>query len=217
MDNQLLTSLPKNDNQKYAQWLKSLRTVAPHPDQVRLIDQASIMRVLKLIQERFLVRERHVTSITSAWIWSLLARLDEVGTMDSDRIALLRDFGKRAILVQLSFRDPEAAAELERMADVENGAVPPKQSGQKVKTANQSAIEDGAELQSEGKSMDPSNAELEGSKSKRSNTLATLDTIIVLVGDVFGQRDLLEFRQPWEVEESESLEAQASTAANAEV
>jgi hypothetical protein len=197
-----LTSLPKNDNQKYAQWLKSVSTTAPLPEQVRLMDQASIMRILKLIQERFLQRERDITSITSAWTWSLLARLNEVGTMDGDRIALLRDFGKRAILVQLSFRDPGAAAELERMADVESGAVLTKQSGQDSKIANQSATEDKAGSQTEGQSVDASDAELDEIKSKRSNTLATLDMIIVLVGEVFGQRDLLDFRAPWEVEVS---------------
>ena len=196
-----LTSLPKNDNQKYAQWLKLLDTTAPLPDQVRLIDQASIMRILKLIQERFLQREKDITSITSAWIWSLLAQLDEVGTMDGDRIALLRDFGKRAILVQLSFRDPDAAAELERVADVESGVVPGKQFGHTSKTTKESATKNEGGLQSEGQPTDPSDAELEMGESKRSNTLATLDTIIVLVGDVFGQRDLLEFRQPWAVKE----------------
>ena len=203
LDERHPTSLPKSNNKAYANWLRILKATSPQSNHVRSMEQAGIVRVLELIQTRFLQREKDITPIMSAWIWSLLARLDDVGTMDGDRIALLREFGKKAVLVQLSFGDPDAAAQLEEISAVENGDKPLKNTAKESKNANSSTSEDkGASKPNDivsGASKDDHSGETTShdDETHRANTLATLDAIIVLVGDVFGQRDLLEFRQPW--------------------
>lgn len=216
LEKDLLTSLPKNTNKTYGHWLRLLNNTAPRLDQIRLIDQPSVMRVLELVQRRFLILQKDITPITSAWIWSLLARLDDVGVMDSDQVASLRDFGKRAVLIQLSFRDPEAAAELERIAAIEMGTAPTADTRENTKTVNVAMAEDGdvSKPAPEGDVPDATNPNLANEESKRANTLAILDSIIVLVGDVFGQRDLLELRQPWTTEGDSSEDPDVIEAAD---
>ena len=223
LDERHPTSLPKGNNKAYANWLRILKTAVPQSSHIRSMDQAGVIRVLELIQTRFLQREKDITPIMSAWIWSLLARLDDVGTMDGDRIALLREFGKKAVLVQLSFRDPEAAAHLEEISADERGDKPLIQPVKNSKNDNSSTGEDKS---ASNPNNTPSGAGVadhpDGTKShdeiQRTNTLATLDTIIVLVGYVFGQRDLLEFRQPWtELGDSKEENDRDATAVTADV
>jgi hypothetical protein len=84
--------------------------------------------------------------------------------------------GKKALFVLLSFRDPEAARGIEQLGEEEEdddrGSPPMLDSA----VANRD----------------------EGSVGPTSNTLATLDMILTIVGKVFGQKDLLQFRQTWE-------------------
>jgi hypothetical protein len=222
LDERHPTSLPKNNNKAYANWLRILKNTAPQSNHIRAMEQAGVIRVLELIQTRFVQREKDITLIMSAWIWSLLARLDDVGTMDGDRIALLREFGKKAVLVQLSFRDPEAAAQLEEISAVESDDRPSKHTTKDSENTNSGTSEDRSASKPNDTASGARKADRpDETKSyvvQRTNTLATLDTIIVLVGDVFGQRDLLEFRQPW-TEQGDSKEEndRASTADTADV
>lgn len=242
------TAFP-NGNKAYAHWHRTLQFTQPQPAQIRAMDQDTVVRVLDLLQDRFLQREKEISANMSAWVWSLLARLDDVGSMDSDRVNQIRQFGKRAILIQVSFRDPDAARELERAgrSDGNGIATTPTASNADIdeeeenETTSKRAVADAdnavaaaavdisADSQAQVEELSHKNtngdagaenmtastatkssqqtatnatrerATEEG--SKRMNTLATLDTIIVLVGDVFGQRDLLEFRQPWTMQE----------------
>ena len=144
----------------------------------------------------FLVRAKDIVTITSSWIWSLLTRLDDVGTMNNDQVAIVREFGKKAVLVQLSLHDPAAAQQLEA---IEAGSDTEAKNDAKIKVLEK----DTAETENnERETNSASKGALEESVA-RQNTLATLDMIITLVGDSFGQRDLLEFRQPWIIHKDE--------------
>ena len=207
------TSLPKNSSEAYSCWLRALRTTSPLPAQVRAMQERGALRVLGLIRSRFLVREQDIPANLSAWIWSLLARLDDVGIMDSDQIASLREFGKRAVLVQLSFRDPDAAAQLEELAVAEGGLDAPRKTKLDSRNVNGNAREDISALKLEADasaSGTTDQGKVDDHDARRTNTLATLDTIIVLVGEVFRQRDLLEFRQSWTEETEPSGEVNES-------
>ena len=206
LDKKHPTSLPKNHNQSIATWLRLLAATTPSSNHVRCMEQAGVVRVLELIQKRFLKLEQDIPANLSAWIWSLLARLDDVGTMDSDRIAALRDFGKRAVLVHVSFRDPEAAKQLELAAMAEQGIEPPKHKINddskpgKVNDVGDDSSKAAADSKIASTAISGNIPDAD-EESRRTNTLATLDTIIVLIAEIFGQRDLLEFRQPWKNDE----------------
>ena len=176
----------QNDSKAYAYWLRLLRTQAPRAAQLRAMDQESALRLIGLLEKRVLLRRTDVAAHVAAWVWSLLARLDDVGTLSSDQVYIVRELGKKAILVRLSFVDPDVAEELERTAAEETGG-----------------DSDAPEAAAPGDDVEP--APLAATQHPAAdipaplhqNTLALLDTIIVLVGDVFGQRDLLDFQQPW--------------------
>ena len=195
------TTVPGGKDRAHAKWNRLLRTTAPHPAQLRLMKRIAVFRLLALIEKNYLVRETDLPTRVSAWIWSLLAKLEDVGLMDNDHVSVVREFGKKAILVQLSFHDPDPAKELE-LAAVENEAsVSDGDTATVIQDSNE--IDLGSDMS--GPEDDAAeNTTVEDEVKNRENTLATLDTIIVIVGEVFRQRDLLDFRQPWSSGEEET-------------
>ncbi|KAK4893384.1 hypothetical protein LTR27_008280 [Elasticomyces elasticus] len=187
LDEEHPTSYRQGDNKAHANWKRILTTTMPSPTQIQALDTACVDRLLEVIRRVNLVREQILQESTSVWIWSLLARLDDVGTMNNQEVYAIREFGKKAVLVQLSFHDPVAAAQLEAMSNEGEPETDP------TKSLN-AHFEEGLETlpQSEGKEADSPAAQ---------NTAVTLDMIVTIIGEVFGQLDLLEFRRPWEVTE----------------
>jgi len=163
------------------------------------MQQSAALRLIGDISKRYLVRGTDIAAHISAWIWSLLARLADVGTMNNDQVWRIRELGRQAILVQLSFQDPSAAEQLELVASQGESATAPVDSGSSVEPhmkhrMSADAIDDvagGSDQVRKGADVTDLDPGL------RQNTLATLHTIIVVVGEAFGQRDLLEFRQTW--------------------
>ncbi|KAK0267197.1 hypothetical protein LTR35_016472 [Friedmanniomyces endolithicus] len=184
-----------SDKKAYASWHRVLMTTTPHPAQVQSLDVDVVGKLLKLIMDLCLVREALLAETTSVWVWSLLARLDDVGTMNNDEVYAIREFGKRAVLVQLSLHDTAAATQLEQVQrDAEAECVPANGS-----TTDTVANGHGLDLSANQALPD----EEDKSSSAAENTHATLDMIITIIGEVFGQRDLLEFRRKWEVADDE--------------
>lgn len=156
---------------------KQLVSEGPRLQQVARMSQQAALQLLRKITESHLPREHTISVATSAWIWALLARLSEVGSMNNDQVAIVRELGKQAILVQLSLDDPTAAAQLDELS--QTGA---------TTSDNQNRSEES------GSSDDDA----------RDVSFAALDAIIFIVGDIFGQRDLLEFRKTWELQQAAS-------------
>lgn len=162
----------------------------PTPDQIRKLDTTAVINVLKRIGQSLLKLRKNTPRLTSTWIWSLLARLPDV--LDADQTNLMRELGKKAILLQTSFFHAEAAAAL---ADAE-------------REGNGDEIE--LDLDGEGEG-DEDVAPVEETVEEQSampdeNTMATIDMILMVVCEVFGQRDLLEFRPRWKKEEKAIIE-----------
>lgn len=163
-------SFPRGNNRAFAEWHRLLSTKAPLPAQLRSMDQYTIFNLLGLVQKHYLAKSCKLSNITSAWIWSLLARLDDVGTMNNDEVFPLRELGKRVVFLLLSFTSPDLAAGLENLEqETQSVAAPAK-----------------ADQTSSASVTPPTD-----------NTLATLDMMLVVIGEAFGQKDLLEFRPTW--------------------
>ncbi|KAK5679455.1 hypothetical protein LTS10_008273 [Elasticomyces elasticus] len=187
LDEEHPTSYRQGDQKAHANWKRILTTTMPSPTQIQALDTTSVDRLLEVIMRVNLVREQILHESTSVWIWSLLARLDDVGTMNNQEVYAIREFGKRAVLVQLSFHDTVAAAQLEAMSNEGEPETDP------TKSLN-------AEVEEQVETS-PQTEPAETDSPAAQNTAATLDMIITIIGEVFGQRDLLEFRRPWEVAE----------------
>jgi hypothetical protein len=161
-------SFPRGNSHASAEWHHLLSTKAPLPAQLRSMDQHTVINLLDLVQKQYLPKNCNLSKVTSAWIWSLLARLDDVGIMTNDDLYPVRELGKRAVFLLLSYTKPELAAGLETLEE------------QDVPSA-------------EAPSAPPTE-----------NTLATLDMILVVIGEAFRQKDLLEFRPMWTAIEKQS-------------
>lgn len=183
-------TFPTGNNKVYANWTRLLKTTAPLPAQIRAMDQETVYALLAMVQRIFLVRGKDLAKATSAWIWALLARLDDVGTLSNDQVFEIREFGKKAVLVQLSLHDPAVAQQLDAIGeDAKVGAM--ESSEIEIAEADLEISKDGEHAEVDIATVN------EDENNTRENTLATLDMIINIVGEVFGQRDLLEFRHPW--------------------
>ncbi|KAI7197023.1 hypothetical protein D0869_03987 [Hortaea werneckii] len=177
-----------------AEWTRLLTSTSPQTAQIKAMDRDTVYSILSIIQETHLKRGTEIATCTGAWIWALISRLHDVGTMDNDQVSSLRELGKKAVLVQLSFKDSDAAQQLEAV-----GADEKKQASNE----KNSKFDDGSEKpasSSNDNDVEEGHPEVDVN-SARETTLATLDMIINIVGDVFGQRDLLEFRHRWQPEE----------------
>lgn len=177
-----LISYPAHNRRAKTEWLAHMRSAAPQPTQIRALDEATALRLLGLIEESCLVKSTNLEPTTSAWVWALLCRLDDVGNMYNDDVYPLRQLGKKALYVHLSFAQPDAAAGIDALGEETSGPpdddAPPEED-QMEQTAHDIAT--------------PS------SSIMSDNTSATLDMILTIVGEAFGQKDLLQFRQSWNV------------------
>lgn len=197
LDEQHPATCRTSNSRAFAACKRMLRATAPQPAQVRAMDQSTVFVLLEAIHKTFLQREQSINPITGAWIWALLTRLDDVGTMTNEQVYPLRELGKRAVLVQLSFRDPSAAQALEAVG---TNAEPASSNH------DETQLDVDGDLAEPAKTSETTDDNLVNAKDESNNvvsqqtSLATLDMIITVVGELFGQRDLLEFRQQWQME-----------------
>jgi hypothetical protein len=156
----------------------------PSLAQLQALDQEDTLSMLELIQKRFFNRGETLSPNASAWIWALLAKLNDVGTMNNDEVFVLRDLGKRALVISISFNNAAMAAQLEEISRAEAAS-----ESDEPNTSQHDAAKTDTAGSSVTQKLDPE------------NTLATLDMIVTIVGEFFGQRDLLDSRRSWDPEE----------------
>lgn len=181
---------PNGGTEEYTNCVELVQNSSPSPTQLQALDQEDTLAMLELIQTNYFKRGETLAKNTSTWLWALLARLDDVGTMNNDEVFVLRDLGKRALVIQISFNDAAMAAQLEDLSRAEAASeendkgTSPQREGQGE--ANTSKTDTAGSTVTQ--QLDPE------------NTLATLDMIVTIVGEFFGQRDLLDSRRSWDPE-----------------
>jgi len=248
-------------------WLWKMRTSDPKSAQIASMDKGTVLRLLGLItQGSTLKRGSEIMVGISTWVWSLLARLPDRGELTSEEIGVVRELGKKALLVRMGLQkdqnvekhiqeveagydsevqeedlvdyvndeeiqldegegeDVVSEGEVEPATatittnnittpnipapDTCNGTPPPVDSTDLDSLAALKARllerlhnqEHEVNLEAEILTQEPaSNLEEESPPRTLSkwNTLATVDIIITIAGEVYGQRDLLEFRGAW--------------------
>lgn len=254
-----------------------MRTVDPVPAQIAVMDKDTVLGLLKLMGGgNLLKRGAEVNLSVSRWIWSLLAKLPDRGALNSEEIGIVRDLGKKAVLVGVGIRegnkweqgmqaveatyedeeDEEAYVDAldteDALANVcmEDGddddmAYPALPSMEVPVNAvmtqqdsgfaeNDSAIYELAQAKARMLGLlHSANGQLQGQLDKNDtvqkpssstdavlesdqlhtkrqaisenpeinqyNSSATVDMILTIAGEIYGQRDLLEFRGAWNV------------------
>ncbi|CZR58582.1 uncharacterized protein PAC_08474 [Phialocephala subalpina] len=276
-------------------WIKNMQQSDPQPAQVACMSKSSVLRLLRLLtQGSLLKRESQVQFGVSYWVWSLLAKLPDRGLLNSEEIGVVRELGKKAVLIGMGLNevkewkegiedveaqfeenlggDEETArnddeieleddisaegyptANIEHAADDSQSTDTPSQTlpvdldpldmdrdaEQPVSASSQTLVADGEAVGTAENNEDLSgggivsnsgdgddaealaamkarmlgrltspeasvNLEPETSAALKSrpppsklNTRATVDMIITVAGEKYGQRDLLEFRSQW--------------------
>jgi hypothetical protein len=106
-------------------WRWKMRTVDPFPAQVAAMDKDSVLGLLRLLGSGNLLRRgADVELSVSRWVWSLLAKLPDRGALNSEEIGLVRELGKKAVLVGVGLREgnkwDEGMQEVEATYDMDD-------------------------------------------------------------------------------------------------
>lgn len=197
LDDSYPISFPQGNNRAVAEWCRLLSSKVPRLAQLRSLEQQTVFDLLDLLQARILAPGKIIDKHVSNWIWSLLARLDDVGNMTNDQVYPLRELGKRAVFLQYSHTSPQVAAQLEEALG------PSGSSSMNVDEIPLDDLDDVDETPTlpDAGTLQENKTEAATPANALENTLATLDMMLVVVGEVYGQRDLLEFRIPWTIAE----------------
>ncbi|TGO29493.1 hypothetical protein BPAE_0014g00440 [Botrytis paeoniae] len=267
-------------NTKLCRWWRwKMKTVDPLPVQIASMDKDTVLRLLRLLLTGTLLQSGSDINLkVSMWIWALLARLPVRGELSSDEIGVIRELGKKAVMLGVGLKAgsdlKEGLDEVEKVFEADNevetvddenatsskdenterienqpemelqvtqnssntslildstdnsmlstitakptspeedtlGATPDAHALEVLKArllanlasnpfAGPTAIADPQPLEAE----EPTNSTTEAlaltsEQPSDWNTRATIDMIITIAGEMYGQRDLLEFREVW--------------------
>jgi hypothetical protein len=273
---------------KVARWWRwKMRTIDPWPAQICSMDKSTVLRLLGLLAGGTLLKRGSAVDLSvSRWAWSLLARLPERGELTSEEIGVVRELGKKAVLLGMGLKEdaeldagmdevdpeheedeedpddgevldvvneeeidldidassdeglpgvveeraidsslPAMSAAITEAYDVVNSSAPqsstpstqtmdtevsfgsdPPDLDKTIQPEDPAETPDDLEaakarllgnLNNEGGAAEQAQEHPVGKPSKW-NTRATVDMIITVAGEAYGQRDLLEFRGVWD-------------------
>ncbi|KAG9235569.1 hypothetical protein BJ875DRAFT_440244 [Amylocarpus encephaloides] len=244
-------------NTSLARWWRwKLRSIDPIPAQVANMDKRTILKLLGLLSGgNLLQRGKPLHVGISRWAWALLAKLPTRGELNSEEIGVIRELGKKSVLVGMGLKDnaeytegmdvleaglddeaaiipgvinnaeinledeDEMAADPKILADEaatslatatkeetatltdkpmvlhETPMIEDDQASEDLATAKATAL--GA-LANEGGVPQPTGLFNHIDDANTWNAKATVDMILTVSGELYGQRDLLEFRAIWD-------------------
>ncbi|KAI9817703.1 MAG: hypothetical protein M1832_004597 [Thelocarpon impressellum] len=202
------THLPANSKAGFTRFRYLLRTTDPLPAQVAAMDQATVLKLLKMLTAGFLKRRRDVEARTSRWLWALLGRLEEAGCLGGDEVSAVRELGKRAVWLVVGLREDATAEAIAAVAVEDEGeedAEPDEVSPQDLEEGEVDIEAAKTRLLGRLSADAPPASQEEGEVDEAQTfpsdaTRATLDMVITIVGEAYGQRDLLEFREVWAID-----------------
>ncbi|CAG7917582.1 unnamed protein product [Penicillium olsonii] len=160
-----------------------------------------------------------------AWAWALLGKCREVGQLATEEVGVIRNLGKRAATILRKVQETESYFAEEEAEDdgLKESATSEDQATEELSTETSESAEakETTEAQDSNVSDAPEEpSELEAAKERLraqlqsidepaatpasfdedalvQQTRALLDMVITVVGEFFGQRDLLESREVW--------------------
>ena len=151
-----------------------LLSTIPTPMCLARMHLENLLEVIESISQWILKPKKPISSHVSVWIWGLLARLAGfIGSLSTEDVSVVRHLAKRALNCAEGFMDGQdhVGEDSEVGEDV-------------ALCSDDDAPEDGLLKES-------------GTEDSALNSRVTLDMIVTVVGEVFGQRDLLDSRKLW--------------------
>lgn len=218
-------SLPRHALPARKEWRRLLLTVDPQMAQLACMDLDSVLGVLgimaRLMSETVRGGSAERVRRIGAWAWGLLGKCREVGQLATEEVGAIRELGKRVGTILAKIKEAEGAQDPGEDEDVDLSDLETGEGGD--------GLEEESEVQDttteEVETVEDESAELEAAKARLQAQLdgnldselsagdsgvATvedvakqvrimLDMIITVVGEYFGQRDLLDSREVWAV------------------
>ena len=190
-------SLPIGDASVREVWKKHIAWAEPNPVQLACMDLESVWQVLDLLVEMIKTMRRReknktgaihgteeVRNRVGAWVWAVLSKMPDRGEMDGDEMARLRQFANSVIedgSGERSFAEYASGLLLGEVGENEIQGMLDAVKKRVLKSIEQTEDEEATEV--------------EGEACELVDVIA--DMVLTIVGEVYGQRDLLEHRRSW--------------------
>lgn len=168
------------------------------------MDPESVLELVKLLRAKLIPllnsRDKSTVSRVGAWLWAALGKCRDRGELSSEEIGELRLLAQRAIYIQTrDDTDPNENTSNcgSNSLDVEYDDGESQDGGHQ---SERTLAVDGDGVSSAGENRKAGSVEEELGKATDQDRLiaVALDMVITVVGEVYGQRDLLESRRKWE-------------------
>ena len=185
---------------------------APSMKILARMQQESIMQCLQfaetLLQKKNVLREESGKNL-GAWCWGLLAKCREVGEMTSEEVSVLRQLGKKAVILGRKLRsqgqeDEDEEEDEDELEEEHEDQIEQKDEKECEEPAGERELnEEANDLQLAKQKLlqklhPPVDHELVcEDQSSAFRASSTLDVIITIVGMIYGQKDLLDARAAW--------------------
>ncbi|KIV78569.1 hypothetical protein PV11_06213 [Exophiala sideris] len=193
LDSSQFISFPEASRKVRAQWEAHMLSSDPTPVQIACMDSETILELVKFLRMRLntLVQNESNAARVGAWIWAILGRCRDRGELSSEEISELRGLAQRAM--QLLRKQNSRSNDLDREDLDEEDDV--GQLG--IQADEQDPTSAVARMEVENRHIKDNIVGQEEAWISHKLVCMTLDMIITVVGEVYGQRDLLELRTKW--------------------
>jgi hypothetical protein len=220
-------SFPPDTRKAREKWRHVTKNADPNPTQLACMDPESVMELVKLLTECMssTIKSRIQTKVKrlGGWIWATLARCRDRGELASEEIAELRELGKRAVQL-LGYVRRSQSVEVDDQAEKYEGVAMKLDGSRPVASDGGSQPDAAVGNDDEKMQLEQAKAQIAGmlesghesstaqiAKAELNDTgvpniemdvdkqiRMVLDTTLTIVGEMYGQRDLLEHRDIWE-------------------
>ncbi|KAK5094436.1 hypothetical protein LTR70_004127 [Exophiala xenobiotica] len=204
-------SFPIESKSARMTWGQCLLNHDPNPVQIACMDESSIFELVRLITIKmrglFQNNQDEAAERIGAWIWAALGKCPDRGELGSDEISDLRRLAQKAIYVRDWLLKRHGTMETALESEDEDGEekrttmTEGDDFSDEIDTAKRRLVqkhEGSSHLEECQQSADNNGyGALPKAQAVKQGKLAVLDMVLTVVGEVYGQRDLLDLRTPW--------------------
>ncbi|EXJ77335.1 hypothetical protein A1O3_09561 [Capronia epimyces CBS 606.96] len=198
-------SFPEGSRKARLQWESHIVSHDPHPVQIACMDLGSVFELVRLLKRRLHVflqhKEQAVIKRVGAWVWAVLGRCPDRGELSSEDIGEIRGLAQKAAKVHqiLAGKLDGTTSDEEMETDIgtEPDLIEQRDAGQDRGVVGGEDGFIGAPEEALRNPELPTNAGTQGPEQDRLIEV-TLDMLLTVAGEVYGQRDLLDLRVRWE-------------------
>ncbi|KIX95131.1 uncharacterized protein Z520_09047 [Fonsecaea multimorphosa CBS 102226] len=193
-------SFPENNRKVRKQWEEHMLSTDPDPVQVACMETDTVVELVRFLSAKLgkMLDTRDPVRITriGAWVWAVLGKCRDLGELSSEEVGDIRGLAQRALRLQEIGDERHGPGEDEDQDEEEDeDETQDKKEVLRENVDTNNPPEETPTLKNgDGKAELVESIE-DSSRQKCDRVL--LDMIVTIVGEVYGQRDLLDLRSQW--------------------